>query len=505
NGLEIANGVLDAAATATLTSVAAGTTAVAANAGSYTVLVSYQENGGTPVTNKAIQFDVADTDSWATIEAALQTALDNDTDLAGKVNSQLSTADGGASYSMQLVAANKGAQYSIRTEASSSTATTAILSFAQGDDRGVSDANLTFTTVTDQQGTLTAENIQIADATYSDMATLVTAFNTAIAAATYASATSDIKAVLDGTDKIQIQSVDEGSDYSIAHVTVGADTEELQNVLGFGGSDTLAASGVDAIINFNDYANTITSIKADDGGTQQTFTLETAALGDASRATLDIQYAEATQSGTETGINTGAMLLTATATKFSVQLNGGPATIATAGQDATIYNGDRTEHITVNYGLTSAGGNETISNTDQSLVFQIGGNVGQTANISLRNMAATALGTNNDGNMFANLSLIDVTTSAGAQDAQRLIDQAINEVSTTRGTLGSFQKNTLESNLRNLRVAAQNLTASESQIRDTDMAKEMSEFTKNQILMQAGTAMLAQANQVPQVVLSLFG
>ena len=189
----------------------------------------------------------------------------------------------------------------------------------------------------------------------------------------------------------------------------------------------------------------------------------------------------------------------------SVQLNGGPATIATAGVNATIYNGDRTESIEVNYGLTSSGGNETINNLDQSLVFQIGGNVGQTARISLRNMASTALAKNMAGNMFSSLAMIDVTTVQGAQDAQRRIDLAINEVSTTRGTLGSFQKNTLESNLRNLRIAAQNLTASESQIRDTDMAKEMSEFTKNQILMQAGTAMLAQANQVPQVVLSLFG
>jgi flagellin len=199
------------------------------------------------------------------------------------------------------------------------------------------------------------------------------------------------------------------------------------------------------------------------------------------------------------------MLLTATAIRFAVQLDGGPATTAIAGVNATVFNADRTESIVVNYGLTSAGGNETISNLDQSLVFQIGGNVGQTTNISLRNMASTALAKNSAGNMFLNLSLIDVTTPAGAQDTQRLIDIAINEVSTTRGTLGSFQKNTLESNLRNLRVAAQNLTAAESQIRDTDMAAEMSEFTKNQILMQAGTAMLAQANQVPQVVLSLFG
>jgi len=96
-------------------------------------------------------------------------------------------------------------------------------------------------------------------------------------------------------------------------------------------------------------------------------------------------------------------------------------------------------------------------------------------------------------------------TSQGAQDTQKVIDQAITDVTNIRGTLGSFQKNTLESNLTNLRIAAQNLTASEASIRDTDMAKTMSEFVKHQILMQAGVAMLAQGNQAPQVVLSLFG
>jgi flagellin len=120
-------------------------------------------------------------------------------------------------------------------------------------------------------------------------------------------------------------------------------------------------------------------------------------------------------------------------------------------------------------------------------------------------MSASSLGRDLVGNMFASLANIDVTTVQGAQDAQSVIDEAINEVSTSRGTLGSFQKNTLESNLRNLRIASQNLQSSESNIRDTDMAKEMSAFVKNQILLQAGTAMLAQANQVPQAVLSLFG
>jgi len=150
------------------------------------------------------------------------------------------------------------------------------------------------------------------------------------------------------------------------------------------------------------------------------------------------------------------------------------------------------------------GGTETINNVDQSLVFQVGPNVGQTVRIGVPNMSASCLGKNLAGNMFASLADIDITTAAGAQDAQAVIDAAIDEVTGVRGTLGSFQKNTLESNLKNLRIAAQNLTASESRIRDTDMAKEISEFTKNQVLLQTGTAMLAQANQIPQIILSLF-
>jgi flagellin len=154
--------------------------------------------------------------------------------------------------------------------------------------------------------------------------------------------------------------------------------------------------------------------------------------------------------------------------------------------------------------LKSSGGTEQLYVTDRSLIFQIGANVGQTAKISIDNLSSSYLGRNLDNNLFANLSEIDVTTVQGAQDAQSIIDSAINQVTNIRGTLGSFQKNTLESNLTNLRIAAQNLTAAESSIRDTDMAKEMSEFVKHQILLQAGTAMMAQANQLPQVILSLF-
>jgi flagellin len=108
---------------------------------------------------------------------------------------------------------------------------------------------------------------------------------------------------------------------------------------------------------------------------------------------------------------------------------------------------------------------------------------------------------------------VDQTTLAvnaftlGSDDAAATaigtIDTAIAAVSTQRSSLGATQ-NRLESAVRNLSVAAENLTAAESRIRDTDMAQEMVQFTRNQILSQAGTAMLAQANQAPQGVLSLL-
>ncbi|MBQ4418852.1 MAG: flagellin, partial [Synergistaceae bacterium] len=83
------------------------------------------------------------------------------------------------------------------------------------------------------------------------------------------------------------------------------------------------------------------------------------------------------------------------------------------------------------------------------------------------------------------------------------IDSAIDKVSTQRAKLGAYQ-NRLEHTAANLTTSAENLTAAESRIRDTDMAKQMMEFTKLQIMLQAGNSMLAQANQLPQNVLSLI-
>jgi flagellin len=96
-----------------------------------------------------------------------------------------------------------------------------------------------------------------------------------------------------------------------------------------------------------------------------------------------------------------------------------------------------------------------------------------------------------------------LTSTAGATAAIGTLDTALKDVSTVRAKLGAFQ-NRFEHTINNLNVAVENLSASESRIRDTDMASEMVNFTKSQILSQAGTAMLAQANQAPQSVLKLL-
>ncbi|MCG8335280.1 MAG: flagellin [Proteobacteria bacterium] len=143
--------------------------------------------------------------------------------------------------------------------------------------------------------------------------------------------------------------------------------------------------------------------------------------------------------------------------------------------------------------------------SQKSLKFQVGANQDQTVGISLGSTHSDTLARgvlNQSG--FRSLNEIDVRTFQGATDALTLVDKAINEVTATRGALGAFQKNTLESNLSNLRVASENLVSAESVIRDVDMAAEMAEFTKHQIMSQSATAMLAQANQIPPNVLRLL-
>ena len=134
-----------------------------------------------------------------------------------------------------------------------------------------------------------------------------------------------------------------------------------------------------------------------------------------------------------------------------------------------------------------------------SMWFHIGANMDQRTQVFIGTMSAAALGLRNIGSE-------EILTLAGPDDANRAIgtlDEALKKINKQRADLGAYQ-NRLEKTVVGLDIGAENLQASESRIRDTDMAKEMVDFTKNQALTQDGTAMLAQANQSSQNVLSLL-
>ena len=135
------------------------------------------------------------------------------------------------------------------------------------------------------------------------------------------------------------------------------------------------------------------------------------------------------------------------------------------------------------------------STANTALTFQIGANESQTMTLNIGDMRASGL--------QQSLAAVDIGKGSTASKAIDVIDQAITKVSEQRSLLGAVQ-NRLEHTINNLGAASENLTAAESRIRDTDMAKEMMGFTKNNILMQAAQSMLAQANQQPQGVLQLL-
>lgn len=131
---------------------------------------------------------------------------------------------------------------------------------------------------------------------------------------------------------------------------------------------------------------------------------------------------------------------------------------------------------------------------DNKPQFQIGADAGQNMQVSMGDMSSNALGVDN----------LDMTTVKGAQEALTRVNKGLDMISSERSKLGAFQ-NRLEYAINNIRNTSSNLASAESRIRDADIAMEMIEFTRNQIVAQSGTAMLAQANMLPQSVLSLLG
>jgi len=165
--------------------------------------------------------------------------------------------------------------------------------------------------------------------------------------------------------------------------------------------------------------------------------------------------------------------------------------------------------ITIN--LQKCDLNKAKNTGEDALRLQVGANGGQEVQVQIKSMKAKDLGITQtstaivDGKSTAGTigSALDVTSQAGASLAIEAYDNALQNVSTERAKMGAMQ-NRLEHTINNLDTSAENLQSAESNIRDTDMADEMTKYSKNNILMQAGQSMLAQANQSNQGVLSLL-
>ena len=208
---------------------------------------------------------------------------------------------------------------------------------------------------------------------------------------------------------------------------------------------------------------------------------------------------------TRTNVSTGF-----TSTDFNVSVVGGTAaSLIMVDNNTFTYNGD-TIDLTGGTGTLSSmtsGESFTLSvkgavaaSTDvtKSLSMQIGANSGQSLLIGINSMKAKDLGVRDNAG-----AALDVSDANHATAAITQINNAIEKVSAERSKLGAVQ-NRLEHTINNLGTSSENLTSAESRIRDVDMAKEMSTFSKNNILSQAAQAMLAQANQQPQQVLQLL-
>ena len=308
--------------------------------------------------------------------------------------------------------------------------------------------------------------------------------------------------------KVDIKSNNDGEDSSFGFVgttattvTQGtADTDSFGAVLLSGQSDANKANTVDATMKVNSTIANGSSFTMTINGTEVKATT-TAAINEgdtlksaATRLQTDIQ--------TAVGKYNAAMGTNLTATDFTVTANkDGSLSVEYSGDEEITFSfGEYTDSTTGTTGTTASKlglTNKTSgsSTSNKGITLQIGANEGQTMNFTLDEMSADALGVAGKN--------VDLSTQDSAQKATTAIDAAIKKVSAARGQMGAVQ-NRLEHTINNLDTASENLQTAESRIRDTDMAEEMVNYSKNSILAQAGQSMLAQANQANQGVLTLL-
>ncbi|MEG2660764.1 MAG: flagellin [Oscillospiraceae bacterium] len=215
---------------------------------------------------------------------------------------------------------------------------------------------------------------------------------------------------------------------------------------------------------------------------------------DGTIATVNFTFAKkgttAVITGTERVVALGDNLAE-TMTNFKTNAEGSTQSAAIALGGATFELANN--KLTLTYGVDVSGPLASATLTGAGLNLQIGDTASQRVAVSIASMSTTSLG----------LATVDVSTEAKAAKSIDLIKAGINMVSSQRADLGAIQ-NRLEHTINNLTATTENMTAAESRIRDTDMAKEMMQFTKNNVLAQAAQSMLSQANQQPQQVLQLL-
>lgn len=332
------------------------------------------------------------------------------------------------------------------------------------------------------------------------------------------------KKLLDGSAGIRVDSASTGlsvsasstgaavtGTYNVTNITAAVKANETATftALTAGQTGTITLNGVDIDLNETnagtqaDFINTINNFSGQTGvvaGASATAgDVDLVAKNYGSSGNFDIAVTGTTAGFTATTTTNGADLVA------DIDFNGGTAiTVTGSGNSASAFG------LTFSLGddpatpFTTLATDSSAQITNNQLTFQIGANQGQKAVVGLDDARSASLGQGVAGNSFANLSLVDISTADGADDALGVIDQAISDVSNRRAKLGAFQSNTLESNANNLRTTLENTTNAESTVRDTDFAKEIANFTKNQVLLQAGQTVLGNANQIPSLIASLL-
>lgn len=189
----------------------------------------------------------------------------------------------------------------------------------------------------------------------------------------------------------------------------------------------------------------------------------------------------------------------------SVSVNGAAASVK--GLSASFRNSNLDVEFDIDSAANTNSGAADFDITSGGATFALGSKVTETdkASLGLRSVSTGSLGDNTDGYLSSlGSGGANSLSSDNMVKAQRIIDRSIKQVAQLRGRLGAFQKEVLESNINSLSVALENVTASESAIRDADFAEETAALTRAQILVQANTSVLAQANASPQNVLALL-